>query len=275
MARILLEKPMTFDMGWQMTSAAGSSDITQQIWQRLVRQGDTNADNRLGKDEINALRAGFKDNADIDQIIRSFDTDGDQSLSSSELPSSPLDVEMLGPMLGWQEYVKADVVTRAEDDKRVVASLFKRADVDGDGFLSKEEMDAEGALRQARRLEGITTEFDAVFMIRPDADKDRLSPDDFTVGRLIPSDRLKIIPPEELPAETREAIQRAAEEWRNSPDYQKPPTAEEYRQQAVDRVVNAPLTATYVSRLLSQLSAALAKTHAVDTLRSGADGILA
>jgi hypothetical protein len=153
-----------------MSSAAGSSGITSQIWQRLVKQGDANSDNNLSRDELDTLKAGFKDNPDIEQIIRSFDKDGDQNLSSSELPSSPLDVEMLGPMLDWQEYGKADAATRSEDDKRVVDSLFKRADVDGDGFLSKDEMEAESTLRRTRSLEGKGTDSDPFYMIRPDAE---------------------------------------------------------------------------------------------------------
>ncbi|WP_370677965.1 hypothetical protein [Pleomorphomonas sp. PLEO] len=255
-----------------MSSAAGSSGITSQIWQRLVRQGDTNSDNNLSKAELDTLKAGFKDNADIEQIIRSFDKDGDQNLSSSELPSSPLDVEMLGPMLDWQEYGKADATTRSEDDKRVVDSLFARADVDGDGFLSKDEMEAESTLRRTRSLEGKSADSDPVYMIRPDADRDHLSPEDFLVGRRIPSDRLKIIPPEKVPAEVREAIQKAAEEWKSSPDYQKPLTAEEQRQKSVDGVLSTPLSAAYISRLLSQLSAAVAKADPANALRSSDEG---
>lgn len=259
-----------------MSSTATSTGITSQIWQRVIRQGDTNGDKSLSKDEFEALRAGFKNNADLDQIIRAYDTDGDGSLSSSELPSSPLDVEMLGPMLDWQEYGKADAATRAEDDKRVVDGLFKRADVDGDGFLSKEEMEAESNLRRTRWLEGKTTDSDAAFMIRLDADRDHLSPEDFMVARGVPLSRVaKIIPPEKLPAEVREAIQRAAEELRKSPDYQKPLTAEEQRQQTVETVLNTPLNATYISRLLSQLSAAIAKSDPANTLRSDSNGTVA
>lgn len=253
-----------------MSSTTASTGITNQIWQRIIRQGDTNADNNLSKDEFEALRAGFKDSADLDQIVRSLDTNGDGSLSSSELPSSPLDVEMLGPMLDWQEYGKADAATRAEDDKRVVDALFKRADVDGDGYLSKDEMEAESNLRRARWLEGKTTDSDPVFAIRIGANRDRLSPEDFAVGRGIPlSSILKVIPPEEVPADVREAVKKAMEEWKNSPDYHKPLTAEEHRQQTIDTVLNTPLNATYISRLLSQLSAAVEKGDPTNTLRSG------
>lgn len=260
-----------------MSTAAGSSGITNQVWQRIIRQGDTNADKALSKGEIEALKAAFKDKVDIDQIIRSLDTDGDQSLNSSELPSSPLDVDMLGPMLDWQDYAKADASTRDEDNKRIVASLFERADVDGDGFLSKDEMEAERTLRRTRWLEGQATDADPVFLINVDADQDRLSPEDFVVLRSIPFDHLKVTPPENLPVEVREAMQKM-EEWKNSPDDQsdqKPLTEEERRQQAVDSVLNAPLTATYIGRLLAQLSAAVAKTDPANTLKNSRDGTVA
>ncbi len=251
-------------------SSAASSGITSQIWQRIVRQGDTNADNSLSKDEFEALRAGFQDSADLDQIIRSFDANGDGSLSSSELPSSSLDTEMLGPMLGWQEYVKADAATRDEDEKQIVAALFKRADVDGDGFLSKDEMKAEVALRQTRWLEGKID--DAIPVINRNVDKDYLSPEDFGVARrLFP----ELTPPEGIPAEVREAHQKAMEEWRNSPNYQKPMADEEFRQQMTTSVLNTPLNATYISRLLSQLSAAVARTDPTDAIQSGNDGTVA
>lgn len=258
-----------------MSSAEGSPGITSQVWQRVLRQGDTNADKSLGKDEIAALRASFKDNLDIDQIVRSLDTDGDQSLSSSELPSSPLDVDMLGAMLDWQEYAKADAAARDEDNKRIIASLFERADVDGDGFLSTDEMEAEKTLRRTRWLEGKSTGADPVFMINVDADRDRLSPEDFVVLRGIPFDHLKITPSENIPAEVREAMQKAAEEIRNSPDYQRPLTEAEQRQQAVDSVLNTPLTATYIARLLAQLSATVAKTDPSATVRNSRDGTVA
>lgn len=255
-----------------MSSVVEPSGITSQIWQRLLKQSDTNADNRLSKDELDALKTSYQGDVDIDQLIRSFDVDGDQSLSSSELPSSPLDVEMLGPLLDWQEYGKADAATRAEDDKRVIDALFQRADVDRDGFLSRDEMEAEKTLRRTRWLEGKATDDDPVYMIRLGADQDRLSPEDFLTGRRIPLDALKVIPPEEIPADVRAAIQKVTEEWQNSPDYQKPLTAEEHRQQAITDVLNTPLTATYMARLLSQLSAAAAR---MDPFQSKDNGTLA
>lgn len=258
-----------------MTSTAASSGITSQIWQRLVRQGDTNADNSLSKDEFEALRAGFQGNADIEEIIGSLDANGDGSLSLPELPSSPLDGGMLGPMLDFQEYSKADATTRDQDDKRVVSSLFERADVDRDGFLSKEEMEAESTLRQTRWLEGKATDSDPVYLIRQGADRDHLSPKDLLVGRRIPLDQLKVVPPEQLPADVREALEKAGEELKSAPDYKPPLTEEEQRQQATDRVINAPLTATYVSRLLSQLSITVAKTDPASALRGGVDGVVA
>lgn len=253
-----------------MSSAAASSSITSQIWQRIVRQGDTNGDNSLSKDEFEALRAGFKDSADLDKIMSSLDTNGDGSLSSSELPSSPLDTEMLGPMLSWQEYVKADAATRDENDKQIVAALFKRADVDGDGFLSRDEMKAEGALRQTRWLEGKIE--DAIPVISRNVDKDYLSPEDFGVARRLFSE---LTPPKEIPAELREAVQKVAEELRNSPDYQRPMADEEFRQKLTTSVLNTPLDPTYISRLLSQLSAAITKGDPTNTLRSGTDGTVA
>jgi hypothetical protein len=109
-----------------------------------------------------------------------------------------------------------------------------------------------------------TTPWDTI-----DADRDHLGPEDFLVGRRISLDQVRITSPEEIPAEQREVIQKAAEGWENSPDYQKPLTAEERRQTAVDGVLSAPLSAAYISRLLSQLSAAVAKADPANALRSG------
>lgn len=257
-----------------MSTTVAASGITGQIWQRLVRQGDSNGDSRLDAAELDALKAGGGNQTDMAAILSAFDSDGDGGLSAGELPSAPLGAPMLGPLLDWQEYGKADAATRAADDARVVDDLFARADVDGDGLLSPSEWNAEMTMRSTRWLEAQASVEDPVYIVRRGilgngSNEAALSREDIGVGRYVPV-KAVVIPHDQLAPEVRAEIaehaKRLAEYNRTHPTEvpPPPPTPEQRRQQVTEKILSAPLDTSYLTRLLAQLSASIAQTKPDD-----------
>lgn len=249
-----------------MSAAVDTSSITRQIWQRLVTQGDRNADNRLDKAELDAVQADTKTKTDMAAIISAYDTDGDGGLTADELPSAPLGTMTFGALLDYQTYCASDVAGRAADDARIVDAMFARADVDGDGVLSKSEWDAEKAMRQTRWLMGEAQDDDPVFIVRMGANEEALRREDIAGGRAM---RLKVtpIPWDQLPADVREEIEahrKALAEYRKTHPAPTPLTPEERRQQVTAKLLSTPLDTSYMTRLLAQLSASIAASRAED-----------
>lgn len=244
-----------------MGSTVDTSGIARQVWQRLVKHGDSNGDSRLDKTELDALKAGSKSGADIDQMIAAFDSDGDKGLSADEMPSTAFGAMTFGALLDAQGYRAADAASRSAEDDRVVDALFARADVDGDGYLSSSEMDAEKAMRQTRWLDGQASDEDPMFLVMPGANQDRISRSDISVGRSL-GRTLTALPPEQMPAEVRALLAQGPATASNPASGDKPtsapaPTAAQQRQTVETKVPNTKLDTSYVSRLLAQLSASI------------------
>lgn len=237
-------------------AASGTGNIANQVWQRLVRQGDGNGDNRLDRAELDALQADAKTKIDMTALLAAFDRDGDGGLTADEMPAAALTAMSLGKMLDYQTYAAADQATRDAREKEIVDALFARADVNGDDVLSPTEVAAEHAMRQARVLAGLAEENDPVFIMRYGANKDALTRADVLVGCDVPV-KVKRIPPEEIPIEIREEIARHMAEYRKTHPEEKPLTPEERRARTVERVLSTPLDTAYLTRLLAQLSAAI------------------
>jgi hypothetical protein len=247
-----------------MGSTVDTSGVSRQVWQRLVQKGDSNADSRLDKAELDALQAGAKTKTDMAALITSFDRDGDAALTAEEMPAAALTSMSLGTMLDYQTYAAADQATRDAREKEIVDALFARADVNGDDVLSKDEVAAERAMRQARSLAGLSEEDDPVFLMRYGANQDALTRSDVLVGCRVPASMIKRIPPEQIPIEIRQEIEKHVAEYRKTHPEEKPLTPEERRAQTVQRVLSTPLDSTYLTRLLAQLSAAVGTVRTQD-----------
>lgn len=242
-----------------MDATVDPSSITRQIWQRLVTQGDRNADNRLDKAELDAVQADAKTKTDMAAIVDAYDKDGDGGLTTDELPSAPLGTMTFGALLDYQTYCATDFAGRSADDARIVDAMFARADVDGDGVLSKSEWDAEKAMRQTRWLMGEARDDDPVFIVRMGANEAALRREDIAGGRAM---RIKAtpIPQDQIPAEVREEMEahaKALAEYRQTHPVPTPLTPEERRQQVTAKLLGTPLDSSYLTRLLAQLSASI------------------
>jgi Ca2+-binding EF-hand superfamily protein len=183
-----------------MTAIASNGTLTQQLYQRLFDRLNTDADDALSFDEMNASgAAGSKTEA----VFKALDTDGDGRVVRAEMtPSSTFGADTLNAMLSAQ----TDQAPKTNEE--IVADMFARADTDGDGALNADEMSAEAAIRKAAGLDAGYSP-DTMFMSK-DRDGDGLVRQDevLAIRRLhIPASAIKLAEeaPPELVARMREA----------------------------------------------------------------------
>lgn len=162
-----------------MTAITGAGTLNQQLYMRLFERLDMDKSNGVSVEELSATS---RDAADSVNILKTLDRDGDGHVSRAEMtPSAQFGAQTLNALLAAQTDDEA-----ARTDAEIVADLFARADLDGDGAINAAEMDAETASRRAANL-------DAGFMAGPifvPADRNRdglLTQDEIGVGRQIQS----------------------------------------------------------------------------------------
>ena len=161
-----------------MTTIAGASPtLTQHLYQRLFDRLNTDGNDVLSIEEVGAAAAG---NVDSASVFNALDADGDGRVMRVEMtPSDAFAAGTLNALIGAQTET-----SEAATDEEIIADLFARADLDGDGALSAGEMKAEGDLRRAANLDAGHTR-GPVFMAR-DADGDGLlRADEIGVARLM------------------------------------------------------------------------------------------
>jgi len=180
-----------------MTTITGGA-LTQQLYQRLFDRLDTDGDQGLSVDELQAADK-TQPTAGVAKLFGALDSDADGKIGRAEMtgPAFSFAAETLSALVTTQAETSAQPPTkgatglqrnaaafsspRSQDEAEQVAGLFARADTDGDGLLSKDEMAAEGAARRAAIL-------DAGFISGPifytiDANNDgALSPDEVHGG---------------------------------------------------------------------------------------------
>jgi Ca2+-binding EF-hand superfamily protein len=220
-----------------MTTITGASpSLTQHLYQRLFDRLNTDGDDALSIAEVGVAEAG---NVDSAKVFNALDADGDGRVMRAEMiPSDAFAAETLNALIGTQTETSEPAT-----NEEILADLFARADLDGDGALSAEEMKAEGDLRRAANLDAGYAA-GPVFMAR-DADGDGLlRADEIGVTRLaaissLPLDSIRFH--DEMP----EDIQRRIAEIRELIGLPPSPvlTAEEKQQQrdqwAADRAERA------------------------------------
>lgn len=181
-----------------MTSISNGVGLTQQLYMRLFDRLDADKDDALSVKEVEAAGSSGEDSANI---INKLDADSDGKVSRAEmLPSRTFGIETMGSLIAAQS--EAD---RTKMRTEIVADLFKRADLDGDGALSADEMKAEGDLRRAANL-------DAGFgsdTVLAAWDKNRdglLTKDEVHVGQVVATP-LKLTFFDEMPEDVQKTIQ--------------------------------------------------------------------
>ena len=132
-----------------MTAITASSALTQQLYMRLFDRLNTDGDDALS---VSELGAGTSSQSKSEKIFKTLDTDGDGHVIRAEMtPSESFSAKTLGSLIAAQSTPPEN--DPANPGTAAVADLFARADLDGDGALSAEEMKAEQDLRRAASLD--------------------------------------------------------------------------------------------------------------------------
>jgi len=236
-----------------MTTIAGGASLTQQLYGGLFERLNTDADDAVSFAELGAV--GGISARDAEAAFKALDADGDGRVVRSEMaPADRFALDTINAML------IAQAGATSENDRKVVADLFARADLDGDGALSADEMDAERALRRAASLDAGYNP-DHIFLAK-DADGDGLlRSDEVEVGRLA---RLQpgaaqfsedmITPATWRPLRTGEGGQMAPIAPRSPEDRQK--LLDQLAADQVERASGPAGTYRYLTRELGEMRAA-------------------
>ncbi|WP_165184161.1 EF-hand domain-containing protein [Caulobacter soli] len=152
-----------------MTTITGGA-LTQQLYQRLFDRLDADGDQSLSVDELQAADKA-QPATSVAKVFGALDSDTDGKIGRSEMtgPAFSFTGDTLNALIaaqvgtaleppakdatGVQRHAAAFLGTPTPDEVEQVAALFARADTDGDGLLSTEEMAAEGAARRASALD--------------------------------------------------------------------------------------------------------------------------
>lgn len=152
-----------------MTTITGGA-LTQQLYQRLFERLDTDGDQGLSIDELQTADK-TQPAASVAKLFGALDGDADGKIGRAEMtgPAFSFAGNTLSALLATQaetnskppaedatelqRHTTAFLGPRSQDEAEQVAGLFTRADADGDGLLSKDEMAAEGAARRAATLD--------------------------------------------------------------------------------------------------------------------------
>ncbi|MGB3339088.1 MAG: EF-hand domain-containing protein [Devosia sp.] len=138
----------------------------------------------IGAEELAGMLSGEDAPARASAILSKHDLDGDDKLTLAELTHGNLAPETLASLLSRQEYATADRAGRLADDRNAVDDFFARADIDGDGQLSKDEFDAERLLRMAQSLDAGEYAPQHMFGILPGAmEDDVIARGEIPIGR--------------------------------------------------------------------------------------------
>lgn len=160
-----------------MTSISGGSTLTQHLYMKLFDRLDSDGDGALSAKEVESSGIRAENSA---KVLNTLDTNGDGRVVRSEMmPARSFGTDTLGALITTQS--GADTT---QSDTEILADLFKRADLDGDGALSAEEMNAERDLRLATNLDrGYMP--DTILVPRDENGDGLLTKDEIGVGRML------------------------------------------------------------------------------------------
>ncbi len=184
-----------------MTTITGGA-LTQQLYQRLFDRLDADGDQGLSAEE---LQAGDKTQApaSVAKLFGALDSDADGKIGRSEMtgPAFSFAGDTLNALIATQVATVPEPPARnatgiqrhaanilgppTPDEVEQVSALFARADTDGDGLLSTDEMAAEGAARRASMLDSGSISGPIFYSIDVDGDG-ALSPGEVRGGTATP-----------------------------------------------------------------------------------------
>lgn len=173
-----------------MTTITGGSNLTQQLYQKLFDRLNADGDDAVSLAEMTSAGAS---NVDTAKVFKILDADGDGRVIRAEMtPSDAFGAQVMNTLINAQ----SDSMT----DEAFVADLIARADTDGDGALSHDELEAQKDLQRAAALDAGYMVDRAVLI--DDADGDGLiRADEIRVGKVLKLSLENVKFAEDMPAE--------------------------------------------------------------------------
>ncbi len=248
-----------------MTIGSVGGGFRAGLLERLFARADSDQNQSVGVDELAGVLSGDDAATRARSIVSAHDADGNDQLTLAELTTAGnLAPETLSGLLSAQEYAAADRAGRAADDRKAVDEFFASADIDGNGQLSKDEFDAERALRMAQSLDSGEPAPQHMFAVLPGSIDDKLiTPDELMVSRrLIDMAKPISLDDPNLDPELAERL-KALVPPQGEPETSQPP------QPALSTVMgngvrSAELTQALITRLIRQLELAHPATPTQD-----------
>ena len=241
------------------------SSVGGTLLNRLFALADKDRDAKVSGAEMSELLDQVGQKGKLEQVMAAQDADKDGALSLEEWPGKPLSSDVIGQLLTVQDNKAMSPAARAELAQQAKDAYFARVDVDGNGVLNREEIEADKVMNQANYLDNGALPNIAV-MFREGADRNAITKDDILVAQRLDTSGMTAMPIKQIAEEDmtdaeREMIQIAKEGAARSPDAGMPaePVSEPETPEAMRaRVSSAEFSAALLSRLLAQFGGATA-----------------
>ncbi|WP_171015825.1 hypothetical protein [Devosia sp. FKR38] len=235
------------------------SGVGGTLLNRLFALADKDRDSKVSGAEMSELLDKVGQKGKIDQVMAAQDADKDGALSLEEWPGKLLSSEAIGQLLTAQDYKAMSPASRAELAQQAKDAYFARVDVDGNGVLNREEIEADKVMNQANYLDNNALPNVAV-MFRAGADRNAITKDDIMVGQRLDlsamtASPIKQIAEEDMSDAEKEMLRIVREGAARSPDAGAPPApvpVPETPEAARERVSSSEFTSALLSRLLAQ-----------------------
>lgn len=226
---------------------------------RLFAFADKDRDSKVSGAEMSELLDKVGQKGKIDQVMAAQDADKDGALSLEEWPGKLLSNETIGQLLTAQDYKAMSPASRAELAQQAKDAYFARVDVDRNGVLSGQEIDADRAVSEANYLDNGALP-NVVMMFRAGADRNAITKNDLVVGQRLDLSAMKAEPikpvaEKDMSEDEKEMLRIAQEGAARSPDAGAPPApapVPETPEAARARVSSTEFTSALLSRLLAQ-----------------------
>jgi Ca2+-binding EF-hand superfamily protein len=247
-----------------MSSTVAGSTLTQQLYMRLFDRLNTNGDDALSVGEVGVLDA---QNVESSKVFKVLDGDGDGRVTRSEMtPSDTFGPETLASLISAQSGADDEA---ASPSMEILAALFNRADLDGDGALNADEMQAESDLRKAANLDAGYGS-GPVFMPVDRNDDGLFTKDEIGVGQQIrslelPASAIRFF--DELPGDMQQRIQAARKQMDLPPlkpltDEEKTAQRDQWAADRAERASGPEGTTKFLSREIEGLRADASAAYA-------------
>lgn len=180
-----------------MTSVGSTGAAGAGLLGRLFALVDKDKNQSVSGAELKSVLDSIGQDDTSSAIVGKFDTDGNGVLSASEWPDKLVSDANLGQLLTLQDLKNSKLLSPAERQQQAETlrqDYFSRVDADGNGVLSRDEVEADRVLNLAQALDGGAPPNSAV-VFRPGADRDALTIEDIQIAQRLDPTMLKVDEP--------------------------------------------------------------------------------